>query len=111
MKRARRIMVCALAVLLLLGGLGVSAALAAGTEGEAAGPAAAAESGLIVVENREITLVEENVPLAASPEGPCCVLHLLLLSLALLAELFWAWDARQRQQEEFALRAQLTARR
>ena len=108
MKRARRFLVFALTLLLLFSGLGVSAALAAGGEGAAAAPA---ESSLIVVENHEITLIEENVPLASGPaEGSCCVLHLLLLALALLAELVWARDERKRQTEEFALRARLTER-
>lgn len=110
MKRARRFLVFALTLLLLFGGIGVSAALAAGEEVEAAGPAAPAESSLIVMENHEITLLEENVPLAAGPEGSCCMLHLLLLSLALLAELVWTRDERKRQTEEFALRARLAQR-
>ena len=110
MKRARRILVFALTLLLLFSGIGVSAALAAGDEGAAAAPAARAESGLIVVENNDITIFEENVPLAAGPEGPCCVLHLLLLSLALLAELIWTGDDRKLQREEFELRSRLKER-
>lgn len=113
MRLAKRVLVFALAFLLLLGGIGISAALAAGAEREAAPQARAPFAGeLAVIERGEIDLCEADVPLAPGPGAEdCCVLHLFLLILALLAALLWIWDDRLLRAREAALRAQLTERK
>ncbi len=64
--------------------------------------------GYTLTENNTVDISEDGTPLAGSPVENCCVLHLLLLLGALAVELFYTYDRKKRQQEEFQVRRNLT---